>query len=93
MVKIKLTAVLHYVIFCCLCSFFATKVAVSFVKLQEEKIGLAKKGIRENYIKFPSISICFEEKLKASFSPGFIDLRPLEEILDKVKYTRHHENG
>ena len=94
MVQIKLTAVLHYGIFCALCSFFATKVAVSFVKLKEEKIGVAKKGIREKYIRFPSISICFEEKVSTtSSSPVLTNLRPLEEIIDKVKYTRHHDNG
>ena len=93
MVQIKLTAVLNYGIFCALCSFFATKVAVSFVKLKEEKIGVAKKGIREKHIRFPSISICFQEKASSTSSPGFTNLRPLDEIIDKVKYTRHHDNG
>ena len=88
-INISHTTLLQYAVFCALCSYFASKVATSFLKLQKEKIGVAKRGIRHKYIEFPSISICLEEKA----SLGFDSMRPLNEIFDKVKYTRHYENG
>ena len=93
--KIKITpSVLVYAVTLVLLVAFGVKVTQCVLEFMEGKVARSTKDMFEQYVKFPTVSICLGiDSHKAII--GFEDLgtRPMNATLDTFKFVRHLKNG
>ena len=72
---------------------FAGKVLESLLYFMDGKVARSSRDMFDEYITFPSISICMGEG--DSSIKGFEDLgtRPMNTTLDEFSFVRHFMNG
>ena len=73
---------------------FSVKVTQCMLEFMEGKVARSTKDMFEQYIKFPTVSICMGiDSSKAII--GFDDLgtRPMNATLDTFEFVRHLKNG
>ena len=95
--KIAFQAKLHtfvHIVMLALFIIFGVKVTQSVIEYMEGKVARSTKDMFEQYVKFPTISICIgiddsEEVI------GFEDLgtRPVNATLKEFQFARHMKNG
>ena len=72
---------------------FSGKVLESLIYFMDGKVARSSRDMFDDYVTFPSISICMGEGDPSS--KGFADLgtRPMNTTLDEFSFVRHFMNG
>ena len=71
--------------------FLIKEVTVAFVKYHDHKVGRSIMDVHERYVRFPSLSVCFD--LDTEKELGFKSFRPWNETFISLDFVWHHDNG
>ena len=73
---------------------FAGKAIQSLIEYRDGKVARSTQDMFDDYITFPTISICLESKASRDlFQFEDMETRPLNESLVELKFFRHFKNG
>ena len=79
-------------VFCALFIFLVFEITSSVLKYRENMVGRSTRDMHERYVKFPSISVCFDLDTKKK-KLEFKEFRPWNETFISLDFIWHHDNG